>query len=88
MALTTSKTSHASNYVRDIFWEADPNEMGLATYSKVLTLSGTVNIGLALDSKDDAASGLRVILGDFYPDVVMTATIVDDTSTTYVADDY
>ena len=44
LALTTSKTSLASNYVREVFWEADPDEQGLATYSKVLTLSGTVNI--------------------------------------------
>ena len=83
LALTTSKTSHASNYVRELFWEADPSEQGLATYSKVLTLSGTVNIGLALDSKDNAFSGLEVRLGGIYPDVLMTATIVDDTSTTY-----
>ena len=84
LALTTSKTSHAGNYVREVFWEADPDEQGLATYSKVLTLSGTVNIGLAVDTKDQDY-GLIVKLGGDFPDVVMTATIVDDTSTTYSA---
>ena len=89
VALTTSKTSLVSNYVHDVFWEADPGEQGVATYSKVLTLSGTVNIGLALNSKDNALTGLEVRLGGDFPDVVMSATIVDHTSTTYVApDDY
>eukprot|EP01043_Picozoa_sp_COSAG02_P058326 COSAG02_NODE_7240_length_3100_cov_5.876708_3_plen_296_part_00 len=82
LALTTSKTSLVSNYVREVFWEADPDEQGLATYSKVLTLSGTVNIGLAVDTKDQEY-GLIVKLGGDFPDVVMSATIVDHTSTTY-----
>ena len=50
--LTTSKTSFSTNYAREVALELPAYSQKLATYSKVLTLSGTCNIGLAVDTKD------------------------------------
>ena len=92
VALTKSKTSFSTNYAREVALELPATSQKLATYSKVLTLSGTCHIGLAVDTKDPE-TGVNIKLGGDFPDVIMSATIVDHTSTTYVApsppsDDY
>ncbi len=46
----------------------------------MLTLSGTVNIGVAVDTKDEEY-GVVVQYGGDFPDVILTATLVDDTTT-------
>eukprot|EP01046_Picozoa_sp_COSAG06_P064704 COSAG06_NODE_15578_length_1060_cov_2.845994_2_plen_175_part_00 len=82
VALTTSKTSFSTNYTREVVFVLQPNTQKLATYSKVLTLSGTCDIGLAVDTKDPE-TGVFIKLGGGFPDVIMSATEVDHTSTTY-----
>jgi hypothetical protein len=82
VALTTSKTSFSTNYTREVVFVLQPNTQKLATYSKVLTLSGTCDIGLAVDTKDPE-TGVFIKLGGGFPDVIMSATEVDHSSTQY-----
>ena len=76
VALTTSKTSFASHHVRKFFHRSPPDDIATTHFSVVLTLSGTVNIGVAVDTKDEEY-GVVVMYGGDYPDVILTATIVD-----------
>ena len=63
-----------------------PDDLKIVRFSAMLTLSGTANIGLAVDTKDEDY-GVVVQYGGDFPDVILTATLVDDATTT-VADDY
>ena len=76
VALTTSKTSHAANHVRKFLRKSAPDDVAVAHFSAVLTLSGTANIGLAVDTKDEEY-GVVVQYGGDFPDVILTATVVD-----------
>ena len=76
VALTTSRTSFASHHVRKFFHRSPPDDIAVAHFSVVLTLSGTVNIGVAVDTKDEEY-GVVVQYGGDFPDVILTATIVD-----------
>ena len=76
VALTTSKTSFASHHVRRFFHRSPPDDIATAHFSALLTLSGTVNIGVAVDTKDEEY-GVVVQYGGDFPDVILTATIVD-----------
>ena len=76
VALTTSKTSFASHHVRKFFHRSPPDDIATAHFSALLTLSGTVNIGVAVDTKDEEY-GVVVQYGGDFPDVILTATIVD-----------
>ncbi len=80
VALTTSKTSAASEYVRTFAKNLKPDDLKIVQLSAMLTLSGTVNIGVAVDTKDEEY-GVVVQYGGDFPDVILTATIVDDTTT-------
>ena len=80
VALTTSKTSAASEYVRTFAKKLNPDDLKIVQLSAMLTLSGTVNIGVAVDTKDEEY-GVVVQYGGDFPDVILTATIVDDTTT-------
>ena len=81
VALTTSKTSHATNYVRKFAKMLKPDDLKIVRFSAMLTLSGTANIGLAVDTKDEDY-GVVVQYGGDFPDVILTATLVDDATTT------
>ena len=78
----TSNTSaqHASHTV---FFEKNVKQ--LISYRTVLTLaSGTHEVGLAFNTEpDNDNNAARLLFGGDYPDVVMSATVVDHTSTTY-----
>ena len=80
VALTTSKTSAASEYVRTFAKKLNPDDLKIVQLSAMLTLSGTVNIGVAVDTKDEEY-GVVVQYGGDFPDVLLTATLVDDTTT-------
>ena len=80
VALTTSKTSAASEYVRTFAKKLNPDDLKIVQLSAMLTLSGTVNIGVAVDTKDEEY-GVVVQYGGDFPDVIVTATLVDDTTT-------
>ena len=80
VALTTSKTSAASEYVRKFAKKLNPDDLKIVQLSAMLTLSGTVNIGVAVDTKDEEY-GVVVQYGGDFPDVILTATLVDDTTT-------
>ena len=80
VALTTSKTSTASEYVRKFAKKLNPDDLKIVQLSAMLTLSGTVNIGVAVDTKDEEY-GVVVQYGGDFPDVLLTATLVDDTTT-------
>ena len=80
VALTTSKTSAASEYVRTFAKKLNPDDLKIVQLSAMLTLSGTVNIGVAVDTKDEEY-GVVVQYGGDFPDVILTATLVDDTTT-------
>ena len=84
VALTSSTTAVSPHHAREVVWQASPDEIGLVQYSKVLTLSGAASIGLAVDTKDQEY-GCYVYYGGDFPDVILSATVVD-----YVAppDDY
>ena len=84
VALTTSKTSLVTNYVRKFVKKLKPSDLKIVRFSAVLTLTGASSIGLAVDTKD-VEYGVVVQYGGDFPDVIMTAEIVTDTTTT-VAD--
>lgn len=78
----TSNTNaqHASHTV---FFEKNVKQ--LISYRTVLTLSsGTHEVGLAFNTEpDNDSNAARLLFGGDYPDVVMSATVVNHTSTTY-----
>ena len=81
VALTNSKTSHTTNYVRKFAKMLKPDDVKIVQVSAMLTLSGTANLGVAVDTKDEEY-GVVVQYGGDFPDVILTATLVDDTTTT------
>jgi len=86
VALTTSKTSLVTNYVRKFVKKLKPSDLKIVQFSAVLTLTGASSIGLAVDTKD-VEYGVVVQYGGDFPDVIMTAEIVTDTTTTVADED-
>ena len=77
--LTQSKTSATYTHDREFVASVPSNKATLVRYSKVLTLSGSVDIGLAMDLSGYPYPGSTVSAywGAHYPDLLMTATVID-----------
>ena len=76
IALTKSKTNLATgNHTRQVVWKGAPNTGALVQYRAVLTLSGSNEIGLAIDTKD-AESNTFVYYGGDHPAIMMTAQVL------------
>eukprot|EP01045_Picozoa_sp_COSAG04_P009285 COSAG04_NODE_533_length_12959_cov_8.218497_15_plen_341_part_00 len=76
--LTQSKTSATYTHDREFVASVPSNKATLVRYSKVLTLSGSVDIGLAMDLTGYPYPGVTVAAywGANYPDLLMTATVI------------
>jgi len=76
--LTQSKTSATSTHDREFVASVPSNKATLVRYSKVLTLSGSVDIGLAMDLSGYPYPGSTVAAywGAHYPDLLLTATVI------------
>eukprot|EP01046_Picozoa_sp_COSAG06_P022954 COSAG06_NODE_1804_length_8360_cov_8.543155_3_plen_266_part_00 len=87
IALTQSKTAVTSTYVKDQMYIAK-EDSHTVNYRAVITLASQGDVGLAFQTEDDATDdgdNIKVRFGGTYPDVIMSATLVDNTSTTYSA---
>ena len=76
--LTQSKTSASSVHDREFVAAIPSSKITLVRYSKVLTLSGNVDIGLAMDLSTYPYPGSTIVSrwGGLYPDLLMTATVL------------
>ena len=86
LTLTNDTESFNNHHIADTIFFGKSGKQ-LINYRTVLTLSsGTHEVGLAFHTEDDNdGNNVYLLFGGDYPDVVMSATIVDHTSTTYSA---